>query len=204
MMGEDLPTSRFTPPTPRSRRLGRELRRLREARDWTLDAAATQLQCSPSRVSRIESGDIKARPGDVMELLVAYGVPLEGEPAASLLALARELRVSGWWQRMDALSSRYATFIAYETEAVELRNFEPTLVPGLLQTEAYARAVSAVGLETEADAVEQRDRARLTRQQVLRRKPRPCACTPSCLRPLSWSRSAAPTCSGRSWTTSSR
>jgi transcriptional regulator with XRE-family HTH domain len=172
-MREDPGVARFSPPTPRSRRLGRELRRLREARGWNLDAAATELHCSISRVSRIESGEIKARPGDVMELLHAYGVPFAGEPGESLLTLARDLRQFGWWQRLDALSSRYATYIAYEAEAVELHNFEPTLVPGLLQTEAYAREVNSVGRETNADAVEQRVRARMTRQQVLTRRPVP-------------------------------
>src|SRR5215475_8354768 len=109
-----------------------------------------------------------------MELLVAYDTPLDGEPGRSLLALTRDLRESGWWQRFDALSSRYATYIAYEAEAVELRNFEPTMVPGLLQTEDYARAVNSVGQEeADREAIEQRVRARLTRQEVLRRKPNP-------------------------------
>lgn len=171
--GGRLATARFTPPTPRSRRLGRELRRLRENRGWNLDDAARNLGCSASRVSRIESGDIKARPGDVMELLVAYEVSMKEDPGLSLLVLARDLRESSWWRRMDALSSRYATFIAYEAEASEARNFEPTLVPGLLQTEAYARAVTSIGRETDTETIEQRVRARLTRQEVLRRKPRP-------------------------------
>lgn len=172
-MREDQAVARFTPPTPRSRRLGRELRRLREARSMKVEEAAKQLNCSPSRISRIESGEIKVRPGDVMELLVAYEIALDGDPGRSLLGLARDLRESGWWQRLDALSSRYATFIAYEAEAVELRNFEPTLMPGLLQTEAYAREVNSVGRETEAEAIEQRVRARLTRKEVLSRKPSP-------------------------------
>lgn len=138
-----------------------------------MEELGKQLNCSPSRVSRIESGDIKVRPGDVMEWLHALDVPLDSDPGRSLLGLARDLRESGWWQRLDTLSSRYATFIAYEAEAVELRNFEPTLIPGLLQTEAYAREVNSVGRETDAAAIEQRVRARLTRQEVLSRKPTP-------------------------------
>lgn len=172
-MREDSGVARFTPPTPRSRRLGRELRRLRETKSWTMEDAAKQLGCSTSRVSRIESGEIKPRTGDVLELLLAYDVSHEGEPGKSLLALARELRQSGWWQRLGALSGRYATFIAYEAEAAELRNFEPTMIPGLLQTEDYARAVNSVGRETDAEAIEQRVKARLTRQEVLTRKPSP-------------------------------
>jgi transcriptional regulator with XRE-family HTH domain len=138
-----------------------------------MEAAAKQLGCSMSRISRIESGDIKPKPGDVIELLMAYDVPLDGEPGPSLLTLARELRESGWWARLDNLSSRYATFIAYEAEAAELRSFQPTLVPGLLQTEDYARAVNGVGRETEEAAIEQRVKARITRQEVLTRTPTP-------------------------------
>jgi transcriptional regulator with XRE-family HTH domain len=172
-MREDQCVARFTPATPRSRRLGRELRRLREARGWKLEEAANQLQCSTSRVSRIESGEIKPRTGDVMELLHAYDVPLDGEPGQWLLTLARDLRQSGWWQRLDNISGRYATYIAYEAEATDLRNFEPTLVPGLLQTETYAREVNSVGRETDGAAIEQRVQARLKRQEVLHRKPHP-------------------------------
>lgn len=172
-MREDKAVAKFTPPTPRSRRLGRELKKLREGQQAKVEEAAKLLQCSPSRISRIESGDIKARPGDVMELLVAYGVAIDSEQGQSLVALARDLRESGWWQRLDALSSKYATFIAYEAEAHELRHFEPALIPGLLQTEAYAREVVSVRWETDEETIGQLVRARLTRQEVLRRSPRP-------------------------------
>jgi transcriptional regulator with XRE-family HTH domain len=140
---------------------------------WTMGDAAKSLGCSPSRISRIETGEIKPRPGDVIELLLAYEVPVEGEPGRSLLTLARELREPGWWQRLDAITGRYATFIAYEAEAKDLRSFEPTLVPGLLQTEEYATAVNSVGRETETEDITQRVKARLTRQEVLHRKPSP-------------------------------
>jgi transcriptional regulator with XRE-family HTH domain len=160
---------RFSPVTPRSRRLGRELRRLREARSLTLDEAGKLIESSGSRISRIESGEIKARPGDVMELLHAYGVPIDDDQATALLDMARQLREAGWWQRLDTLSLRYLTFIGFEAEATVLRNFEPTVVPGLLQTEEYARAVIGVGRETESEAIEQRLQARLKRQEILKR-----------------------------------
>jgi transcriptional regulator with XRE-family HTH domain len=162
--------ARFTPATPRSRRLGRELRRLRDAADMTLDAAGKQVGSSGSRIQRIEAGDIKVRPGDVMELLVAYGISIDSEPGRSLLVMARELREPGWWQRLNTLPARYATMIAYEEEATEIRNFEPVLIPGLLQTEAYARAVISVGQETNDEIIEQRVQARMQRQEILTRK----------------------------------
>lgn len=162
--------ARFTPATPRSRRLGRELRRLRDGAKLTLEEAGKLIGSSGSRIQRIESGEIKPRPGDVMELLVAYGQPIDGEPGRSLLVMARELREVGWWQRLNSLPTRYATMISYEEEATEIRNFEPVLIPGLLQTEAYARAVISVGRETDGDIIEQRVQARLKRQEILSRK----------------------------------
>lgn len=162
---DDVP--RFTPPTPRSRRLGRELRALRTGAKLTLEQVGERLQSSPSRISRVESGEIKARPGDVMELLDLYGVDRAGEQGDALLELARQLKVAGWWQRMETLSQRYLTFIGFEAEANTLRNFEPVLVPGLLQTEEYAAAVVAVGRETEHDAIDELVSARLKRQEVL-------------------------------------
>jgi transcriptional regulator with XRE-family HTH domain len=171
-MREDQRMARFTPPTPRSRRLGRELRRLREAANLTLEAAGKETGSSGSRIQRIESGDIKARPGDVLELLKAYGIPLDGDLATELSGAARDLREAGWWQRLG-LSSRYATYIAYEAEATHLRNFEPTLVPGLLQTADYARAVAAVAPDAEPESIEEHVGARLRRQEVLTRKQRP-------------------------------
>ncbi|GAB4107429.1 helix-turn-helix transcriptional regulator [Micromonospora taraxaci] len=168
VQNHDMP--RFTPATPRSRRLGRELRKLREAKGLTGEATAEIVDCSPSRISRIESGEIRPRAGDVMELLVAYGVRIDEEPGTSLLDQARALREDGWWQR---LGGKYATYIAYEIEAVELKNFEPMLVPGLLQTESYAREVNVIGRETDPDTIDQRVAARMTRQEVLRRQPNP-------------------------------
>lgn len=106
-------------------------------------------------------------------MLIVYDVAADSDPGRALISLAEGLREPGWWQRLGALSSRYATFIAYEAEAAELRNFEPTLVPGLLQTEQYAREINSVGRETDLDAIEQRVSARLTRQQVLDRAPTP-------------------------------
>jgi len=139
----------------------------------TLEDAGKALRCSPSRIQRIETGHIKARPGDVAELLLTYEVPLDSEQARELQTLARELGAPGWWQRLGTLSQRYLTLIGFESEATEIRWFEPTLVPGLLQTEAYARGVIAVGRETEHEVIEQRVRARLERQSVLTRERQP-------------------------------
>ncbi len=172
-MPEDHKVPRYVPPTPRSRRLGRELRRLRDEQGMTVDAAATALNCSQSRLSRIESGEIRVRVGDLMGMLTLYEVPLKDERAKLMLETARQIREEGWWQRLGKLSQKYLTYIAFESEATELRNFEPTLVPGLLQTEAYAREVIGVGRETESEAIKQSVNARMTRQNVLTRAEQP-------------------------------
>jgi transcriptional regulator with XRE-family HTH domain len=163
----------FTPATPRSKRLGRELRRLRDEAKLRLEDAGKLINSSPSRIQRIEAGDIKARPGDVMELLEAYGIPRDDERAVVLVDMARRLKDTGWWQRFGDLPPKYATFIAYEAEAIELHNYEPTLVPGLLQTEDYTRAVVSVGREADAAGIEERVRARMERQAVLTRSSNP-------------------------------
>lgn len=171
-MREDQRMARFTPPTPRSRRLGRELRRLREARNLTQGDAAKLLKCSQQRIARIESGDIKPRPRDVLEILVAYDVPHDEEQGLALRAMAEQLREPGWWQRLNTLPARYVTFIAYEAEATDLRQFQPTLIPGLMQTRAYAQEVIRIGRETDQEEITQRVEARLKRQEVLTaRKP---------------------------------
>jgi len=139
----------------------------------TVDAAATALNCSQSRLSRIESGEIRVRVGDLMGMLTLYEVPLKDERAKLMLETARQIREEGWWQRLGKLSQKYLTYIAFESEATELRNFEPTLVPGLLQTEAYAREVIGVGRETESEAIKQSVNARMTRQNVLTRAEQP-------------------------------
>src|SRR5947207_1722670 len=173
-MRDDSKVSRFTPVTPRSRRLGRELRQLREAAGLTLEDAGKATSYSGARIGRIEQGEIKPRSGDVFELLKAYGVDLESESARTLAGAAQALRAEvGWWQRAGSLGTKYQTFIAYEEEANSIRHYEPTLVPGLLQTEQYARAVVSLGRETETDAIEDRVKARLRRQELLTKRQPP-------------------------------
>src|SRR3954464_13710466 len=108
---------RFNPPTPRSRRLGRELRRLREAAGMTLEEMGAKLECSSSRVQRIESGEIRVRPGDVMEILHELGVNQDAEPGRTLIKMTEGLRDAGWWQQHGSLTQKLSTLIAFENEA---------------------------------------------------------------------------------------
>ena len=128
-------------PTIRGRRLGSELRRLREAADKSTEDAASILKCSRAKISRVETGSVGIRRLDLGILLDFYGVT-QAETRRTLEDLARDSRKRGWWQDYgDSIPSAYADFIDLEGEARYIRTWEPILIPGLLQTEAYTRAV---------------------------------------------------------------
>jgi len=128
-------------PTVRSRRVGTELRRLREAAGVTTAQAAELLHCSPAKISRIENGIVSVRVVDLRLLLDRYD-DQDQEHRAYLERLARESNKRGWWQDYnDTIPPYYADFIGLETDASYIKTWEPTIVPGLLQTPEYARAV---------------------------------------------------------------
>jgi transcriptional regulator with XRE-family HTH domain len=128
-------------PTVRSRRVGTELRRLREAVGVTTAQAAEVLSCSPAKISRIENGIVSVRVVDLRLLLDRYG-DQDPEHRAYLERLARESNKHGWWQDYgDTIPPYYADFIGLETDASYIKTWEATIVPGLLQTPEYARAV---------------------------------------------------------------
>ncbi|MEV4625653.1 helix-turn-helix transcriptional regulator [Micromonospora sp. NPDC049523] len=158
-----------SPPTVRRRQLGRELRKLREAAGFKAEQVALEVRCSPSRVSRIETARVRITPGTVHELLDVYRV--EGAERQRLVALARQAQEAGWWQaHSDALTWEYSTLIALEHDATELRTFESSVLPGLLQTEEYARTVLRKTLLEQADAAtEEKLVVRLARQRILTR-----------------------------------
>jgi transcriptional regulator with XRE-family HTH domain len=127
-------------PTVRRKRLSTELRRLRERAGLTCEDVGQRLECSGTRISRMETGRIGARPGDVRELLEIYGVT--GAEADALVQLARDARRKGWRHAYGpVLPPWFEAYVGLESDAARLREFQPMMVPGLLQTEDYARAV---------------------------------------------------------------
>jgi len=151
-------------PTIRRRRLGAELRRHRESAGMTIDVVAERLGFSPSKVSRIETGHNSATPRDVAELLSFYGV--ESRAAEELVQIAREARQKGWWHPYSAVL--VGAYVGLEAAAAGLRAFEQQVVPGLLQTEGYARAL--IGAARSSDTPKEIDRrvhVRLARQSLL-------------------------------------
>ena len=128
-------------PTVRSRRVGTELRRLREDAGVTTAQAAELLSCSPAKISRIENGIVSVRVVDLRLLLDRYG-DQDQEHRTYLERLARESNKRGWWQDYDdTIPPYYADFIGLETDASYIKTWEATIVPGLLQTPEYAKAV---------------------------------------------------------------
>src|SRR5690349_2785272 len=117
-------------PNVRRKRLGIELRRLREDRGLTCDEVGEKLDCSGPRISRIETGVIGIKPGDVRELLELYGV--EGDEADALVQLARDARKKGWWYSYsDVLPKWFEAYLGFEAEAARIRAFKPLVIPGL-------------------------------------------------------------------------
>lgn len=126
-------------PTVRRRRLALELRRLREAARLTCEDVAERLECSASKISRVETGRVSVSPRDVRDLLEIYGVPEDERDG--LVQLARDSRQKGWWHAFgEAVEPHFATYLGLEGAASEIRTYRITRVPILLQTADYARA----------------------------------------------------------------
>jgi len=151
----------------RRRRLGSELRRLREAAGLTCEQAGDHLDCSASKISRMETARVPARAIDVQALCHLYGAG--DEQMTVLVALARESKTEGWWQRFDGvLPDWFGTYVGLEAEAATIRTYEIELIPGLLQTAAYARVLFESAEVSAPDEVEQAVSIRRSRQEVLR------------------------------------
>jgi transcriptional regulator with XRE-family HTH domain len=151
-------------PTVRRRRLGLELRRLREAAGITIDAVADRLECSSSKISRIETGHSGATPRDVRDMLAVYGVI--GTVAEDLVQVAREARQKGWWHLYGTVLT--GAYVGLEAAASSIQQYEAQVVPGLLQSPEYARTMICKARpdisETEVD---RRVRVRMARQSLV-------------------------------------
>ena len=153
-------------PTVRRRRLGQELRRLRELKGMTAEEVAERLLVSQSKISRLENGRRSISQRDVRDLCGVYEVE-DHRIVDSLMQMAKDSRQQGWWHSFGDIP--YSVYIGLETDAASLRVYDPQVVPGLLQTRQYAEALIAGALpETAPTDVEKRVNVRLRRQERVR------------------------------------
>ncbi|MEU9886602.1 helix-turn-helix transcriptional regulator [Sphaerisporangium sp. NPDC051011] len=153
-------------PTVRRRRLASDLRRMREKAELTMEQVAERLGWSITKVSRIETSKVGVTVKDVGLLLDLY--ELTPSRRAEVLTLARDAQKKGWWEGYGDLPTEYATYIGLEAATTSIRSFAPEIVPGLLQTEDYARAVIRAALITSPPGeIERRVEVRMARQARL-------------------------------------
>ncbi|MEU4734766.1 MULTISPECIES: helix-turn-helix domain-containing protein [Streptomyces] len=149
-------------PTVRRRRLGMELRRLREQKGMTAEEVAERLLVSQSKISRLENGRRSISQRDVRDLCGVYEVD-DRRIVDSLMQMAKDSRQQGWWHAFGDIP--YSVYIGLETDAASLRVYEPQIVPGLLQTRSYAQAVITGALpEAPAADIDKRVNVRTRRQ----------------------------------------
>jgi transcriptional regulator with XRE-family HTH domain len=150
--------------------LGRQLQALREKAGLSYEEAAEAIFASSFTIRRMEKAEGGLRPNKVKGLLMAYGITDVREIDA-FLALARDASTPGWWHNYgDVLPPWFRVFPGLEEAADLIRGYEPQFIPGLLQTEDYARALTAVGFpDAPAEETERRVTLRMARQQLLTR-----------------------------------
>jgi len=161
-----------TGPTVRRRRLGTELRRLRESSGYKLEEVAGQLGVAPSTLSRIETGKAPTKSVYLTQLLEAYGVSDAGHRQV-LVDMAREGHRKGWWAAYDdVLPSGLGVYVGLEAEASGLRSYEISVVHGLLQTADYARAIlRETSPRHTGEQIERLVELRMERQRRLNEEP---------------------------------
>jgi transcriptional regulator with XRE-family HTH domain len=167
----DVPASLFgtraSGPTVQRLVLGSQLHRLRESRGISAEQAAAAIRGSHSKISRMEHGRVGFKDRDVSDLLTLYGVT-DPEERAALLNLAREANTPGWWHAYsDILPTWLEPYVGLEAAASVIRTYEVQFVPGLLQTEGYARALIRLGAAANEDEITRRAELRVSRQEIL-------------------------------------
>jgi hypothetical protein len=157
-------------PTVRRMLVGAQLRRLRTEAGISPEQAGAAIRASEWKIYRLENGQVGFKERDLLDLLRLYGIN-DPDEVATVIALAREANLPGWWHPYgDLLPQWFRAYVDLESAASLIRTYEGQLVPGLLQTEDYMRAVIAGALLDDApDEVERRVALRMTRQALLER-----------------------------------
>jgi transcriptional regulator with XRE-family HTH domain len=165
-----VPDALHSSPTVLRMILGRQLQALREKAGLSYQQAADAIYASEWTLRRIEAGKGALKPLNIKSLLVTYGITDVREIDA-FLALARDASRPGWWHSYgDALPDWFTVAVGLEESAALIRAYQPQVVPGLLQTEAYVRAITTASFPSEPEEESERRVAlRLARQDLLKR-----------------------------------
>jgi transcriptional regulator with XRE-family HTH domain len=170
----EFPPERGGGPTVRRMLVGARLRRLRADKGISREQAAEAIRASEWKIHRLENGQVGFKERDVVDLLALYGVedPVE---VVEFVLLAREANTPGWWQPYgDLLPHWFRAYVDLESAARLIRTYEGQLVPGLLQTEDYMRALlGGAQLGDTPEEAERRVALRLGRQALLEREHAP-------------------------------
>ena len=162
-----MATTETTGSTVPRRQLGRYLRDLRNRQHITVKTAATQLEWSEAKIWRIETGQTSLRSLDVEAMCRVYAAPADLTEA--LMGLAKETKAKGWWQAYgDVIPENFDVYLGLEEAASSIAWYEPELVPGLLQTADYARAIIGASASADDDT-DRRVQLRIERQALIRR-----------------------------------
>jgi len=150
--------------------LGAQLRSLREDKGVSREDAGWAIRASESKISRMELGRVGFKDRDVADLLTLYGVA-DADERAALLTLAREANKPGWWHPYgDLIPNWLQYYLDLEAAAALIRTYEIQFIPGLLQTDAYARAVILLGYGgAGTEEIDRRVGLRMARKQLLTR-----------------------------------
>ncbi len=148
--------------------LGGQLRRFREAAGITPEAAGWHIRSSRSKISRMENGRVGFKERDLRDLLTLYGVT-DSQVTSAMLGLAGQAQTQEWWAQFgDILPGWFEPYLGLEASASRIRSFDLQFVHGLFQTEAYARAVTALGVRgISPDEIDRRVAVRMKRQELL-------------------------------------
>jgi transcriptional regulator with XRE-family HTH domain len=160
-------------PTVRRMLVGAQLRRLRTEAGLSREEAAEAIRASEWKIHRLENGQVGFKDRDIGDLLRLYGVT-DPDDIAGFLQFAREANAPGWWQQYgDLVPQWFKAYVDLESAATLIRTYEGQLVPGLLQTEDYMRAVIGAHLDEPPEEAERRVALRMARQTLLTRPDRP-------------------------------
>jgi transcriptional regulator with XRE-family HTH domain len=147
---------------------GAQLRRLREARGFSLEEAGAVIRASHSKISRLETGRVRIKDRDLADLMTFYGVTDETE-REELRSLVGRANSPGWWyDYADVVPTWFEEYVGLEEAASQIRAYEVQFIPGLLQTEDYARAVTTLGYSNPKE-INRRVKLRMARQALLSR-----------------------------------